>query len=152
MPQHSFLSSAALVAAFVVVTTPLQLAAQTAPSATPLTEADRAPVCMARAMKDVPQVRSEKRGQQIRVVTIERSAKTMEAKGFKRVECSAADLARSDRRGAWRDEICELASTGNEAVQNQLEKAYGERPAVLCASAEQVAGPWVRKSRGKPRE
>ncbi|MDN3644632.1 hypothetical protein QWY75_00270 [Pontixanthobacter aestiaquae] len=108
------------------------------------------PVCMARPLSDAPQVKREKRGQPFRILTVERSAKSLEAKGFRRVDCGTADFARADKKNAWRDEICELASTGNEAVQNQLEKAYGERPAVLCASAEMAAGQWERKAKPNP--
>ena len=107
-------------------------------------ERDRTPVCMARALRDVPQVRAEQRGQPFQVVTVERAVQTLEARGFVRVDCATADLARADRRASWRDEICKLASTGNEAAQRQLARAYGEKPAVLCAMAEQVAGPWER--------
>jgi len=129
---------------------PMQLTAQTKAPIIPLTEADKAPVCMTRPMSNVAQVRHENRGQPFRILTIEGAAKALESKGFTRVDCRTADLVQADKRGGWRDEICELASTGNEAVQNQLTRAYGERPAVLCAAAEQVAGQWVRPSIRKP--
>ena len=103
-------------------------------------------VCMARPLGDVAQVRAEQRGQPFRILTIERAASAMERRGFERVDCMAADLAAAGKREAWRDEICEAASVGNQAVQNQLERAYGERPAVLCAAAEVVAGPWNRNA------
>lgn len=108
------------------------------------TAAATTPVCMARPFRDVPQVRAERRGQPFHIVTVERAVPGLEAKGFARVDCTAADLARGERRSGWRDEICKLASEGNEAVQNQLERAYGEKPAVLCAMAEAVAGQWER--------
>lgn len=102
------------------------------------------PVCMTRPFRDFAQVRAERRGQPFHIVTVERAVPGLEAKGFARVDCAAADLARSERRSGWRDEICKLASEGNEAVQNQLERVYGEKPAVLCAMAETVAGRWER--------
>lgn len=131
------------------VAMPVQLSAQAETTASPLAN-DGGSVCMARPMKKVAQVPVSKRGQLFRVVTVERGVQALEQKGFQRVDCEAADLARVEKRGAWRDEICELASTGNEAVQIQLARAYGEKPAVLCAAAEQVAGQWERKKR-KPK-
>ncbi|MCP5384193.1 MAG: hypothetical protein H6919_03285 [Sphingomonadaceae bacterium] len=103
---------------------------------------------MLRPFGDVPQVPVARRGQPFRILTIERAASGLEAKGFTRVDCTVADLVLAGKRAGWRDEICELASKGNEAVQNQLERAYGERPAVLCAMAEAVAGQWERPGRG----
>ncbi|MCB0072196.1 MAG: hypothetical protein KDE20_12090 [Caldilineaceae bacterium] len=125
------------------------------PAATPAQDNDDAnadlrsnAVCMLRPFGDVPQVPVARRGQPFRILTIERAASGLEAKGFTRVDCTVADLVLAGKRAGWRDEICELASKGNEAVQNQLERAYGERPAVLCAMAEAVAGQWERPGRG----
>ncbi|WP_209348248.1 hypothetical protein [Pontixanthobacter sp. CEM42] len=115
--------------------------------------AEDAPICMSRPLSDVKQVSREKHGQPFRILTTERTARGLEAKGFTRVDCVTADLVQADKKNAWRDEICELAATGNEAVQNQLEKAYGERPAVLCTGAEMAAGMWEgrNKPKSKPR-
>ncbi len=128
----------------------IPVAAQTEPD-TAATAPEDAPICMTRPLSDVKQVSREKRGQPFRILTTERTAKGLEAKGFRRVDCSTADLVQASKKNAWRDEICELAATGNEAVQNQLEKAYGERPAVLCAGAEMAAGKWDRKRKAEPK-
>lgn len=82
--------------------------------------------------------------------TTVRGAQSLQKKGFRPVACAADGMA-SRTAGAsdagltaWRDEMCELASVGNVAVQNQLERALGERPAVLCAYGEALSGPWDR--------
>lgn len=106
---------------------------------------DAVPVCMIRPLGDVPQVPTARRGRPFRIITLERAAPGLEAKGFTRVDCTTADLVQVDKRRGWRNEICEIAAVGNEAVQNQFERAYGERPAVLCAAAQLVVGPWDRK-------
>ncbi len=107
-----------------------------------LTVEQRAPVCLASVWRDVPQVAETKRGQALQVVVAEADAPALEKRGFVRTECATADLATTDRRGEWRDQVCEMAAYGNEAVQNQFERALGARPAVLCGSAELVAGQW----------
>lgn len=109
------------------------------------------PVCMARSLPNVAQVPAAKRGQSHRILTVEKSAAALEAKGFARVDCGTADLRGASQRGQWRDEMCALAASGNEAVQNQLERALGERPAVLCALAEQASGPWQRARQATPK-
>jgi hypothetical protein len=106
-------------------------------------------VCMVRALRDVPQVPRERQGQPVNVLASSRSAKALEEKGFAQVECTSARLALGSEADTWRDEICELAAFGNIAVQNQLETALGERPAVLCAMAQEVAGPWDQRRTGK---
>lgn len=129
---------------------PTQVAAQESSQGdSQSTDEGSALVCMARVLDEVAQVPAAKRGQRFRIIAIERIAPSLEAKGFERADCSTADLASSNSRNSWRNEICELASTGNEAVQNQLERAYGERPAVLCAAAELVAGQWQRPGKRK---
>ena len=105
-------------------------------------------VCLARPLSDVPQVSQASRGQAFRILAVEAVVPTLEAKGFMRVECKNADLVLATKRNGYRDQICEAASFGNEAVQNQFERAMGERPAVLCAAAEAAVGPWIRRSSG----
>ncbi len=107
-----------------------------------LTTEQKAPVCLTGAWRDVPQVERSQRGQPLQVVVAETDAPGLEKRGFVRTECASVDLAASDKRGAWRDQVCEMAAFGNEAVQNQFEKALSARPAVLCGSAELVAGQW----------
>lgn len=99
-------------------------------------------VCFEGAYPDVAQVPPERRGKTFVVPATTRAAAMFEKKGFRQVECSASGMTDSARLRAWRDEVCELASFGNVAVQNQLERAFGERPAVLCALAERLGGPW----------
>lgn len=74
------------------------------------------------------------------------------AKGLKELKCKDTGLRRPKAREEWRDRICTVASEGNEAVQRQLAKVFGEEPAVLCAEAEQVVGQWERKARRRGRE
>ncbi|MXO57688.1 hypothetical protein [Pontixanthobacter gangjinensis] len=120
------------------------------PAPPPLTAQDVEPVCMSGAFRNVPQVTESRRGQAFRIVVAARDVKNLEVNGFSVVDCKVADLATAVRRGGWRDEICELASAGNEAVQNQLERVYGVRPSILCGSAELVAGAWERGRSSKP--
>lgn len=108
-------------------------------------------VCLERAYSDVAQVPAERRGQTFVVPATARAAGMLEKKGFRQVECSASGMADTARLRAWRDEVCELAAFGNEATQNQLERALGERPAVLCALAEQLGGPWDQGQQQKIR-
>lgn len=82
--------------------------------------------------------------QPIHVLATAADAEALQKKGFTTTDCAAVDLASTTSRSDWRDQICTLASQGNQAVQNQLEAMLGERPAVLCAMAEQTAGEWRR--------
>ena len=106
--------------------------------------------CMAGGWRDVPQVKAAQRGQQFRILVAKSDVKYLEAQGFAEVDCKVSDFASKPKRTAWRDHICDLGSYGNEAVQNQLESAFGVRPAVLCGSAEMVAGQWT--PRAKPQQ
>lgn len=105
-----------------------------------------APVCMVRPLPDMPQVAQTSRGQAFRILVVEAVVPALEAKGYTQVECKTADLVLADKRNGYRDQICRLAANGNEAVQNQNERALGERPAVLCAAAEAAVGEWDRNS------
>ena len=99
-------------------------------------------VCMARPHGNVAQVRAQDRGRDFHILANARSAASLEAKGFTVIECQGAGLHAIGPQISFRNRMCTLAATGNEAVQNQLERALGERPAVLCANAELIAGPW----------
>lgn len=134
-----------LCCALPVLCLPMQLSGQPNAEAPAMDANGTTPVCMTRPMSRVAQVPEARRGQPFRIITIERGASALEKKGFRRVMCETADMVRADKKNSFRDDICELASFGNEAVQNQLERALGERPAVLCAGAEIVAGTWARK-------
>jgi len=100
------------------------------------------PVCMRGAWRDVPQVAKARRGQAIEMVVSGRDVRSLEKKGFAQVDCAETTMSAVEARAGWRDQICEMAAFGNEAVQNQFERALGARPAVLCGSAELVAGLW----------
>ncbi|MFL0357590.1 hypothetical protein ACI5KX_14085 [Erythrobacter sp. GH1-10] len=102
------------------------------------------PICMARPHDAVAQVRPEQRGKPFHILAVQGSVAGLEAKGFSIVDCAKAKLGQQGQVKRYRDTICELASKGNEAVQNQLERALGERPATLCANAQVIAGRWQR--------
>lgn len=108
------------------------------------------PACLQGTWRPVAQVPEDKRGKKFPIVVAERDVKALEAAGFERTECKTSDLASAPKRTAWRDAICELAAHGNEAVQNQLERALGAAPAALCGSAELALGAWQPKAKGKP--
>ncbi|WP_257594807.1 hypothetical protein [Parerythrobacter lacustris] len=93
-------------------------------------------------------VAPERRGKPFLILTVARAVPNLEAKGFARVDCAATDFARADARKSWRSQICSQASEGGRADQDRLEQTYGERPAVLCAMAEAVEGPWNGRDRG----
>lgn len=114
-----------------------------------LTTEQLAPVCLTGAWRDVPQVSEAQRGQAFRIVVAAIDAEALVAKGFAVTDCTLADLATAEKKQGWRDRVCEMAAFGNEAVQNQFERALGARPAVLCGSAELVAGQWRGRGAGK---
>lgn len=103
-------------------------------------------VCMARPKGNVPQVRSEDRGRKFQIMAIAGSVANFEAKGFEVEDCNSSGFASRGQQIAFRNRMCSLASAGNEAVQNQLERALGEQPSVLCANAEMIVGHWRRET------
>lgn len=111
-----------------------------------LTQSRPGAICMARPQSRVPQVAKAQQGQLFSILTSELYASAFEAKGYRRVDCGTADLLTTKKREAYRDKMCELAGVGNSSVQRQVERALGEKPAVLCANAEIVAGTWARRS------
>lgn len=100
------------------------------------------PVCMAGGFRDAPQTTELRRGKRFSVVVTKDEVADLEARGFTVADCALADLASTDRQQRWRDEICAMAATGNQAVQNQFERSLGARPSMLCAAAQRLAGPW----------
>ena len=132
---------ASVIAAFSMLATQSVLHAQETADAGATTTTRAAPVCLRGAWRDVPQVAQAKRGAAIDIVVASRDAPGLTGKGFAQVDCSTT-FATPEARAAWRDQACGMAAFGNEAVQNQFERAWGARPAVLCGSAEQVAWPW----------
>ena len=97
-------------------------------------------ICMVRPLRNVAQVRPEDRGKPFHILAVEQSVSAFEAKGFSQVQCAEAELMKPEARKAYRDNVCLLAEGGNDAVQSQLERAFGERPSVLCENAELVVG------------
>lgn len=129
-----------------VVGLPIAATAQSGGSPTSADPQSNQAICMTRVMGDIPQVAQNARGQRHMILATERSARHLAAKGFVITDCAESGLSDSKQRSLARDRVCELASEGNAAVQNQLEAALGARPAELCALAERVAGEWERKS------
>ena len=115
----------------------------------PADAAQLAPVCMTGTWRDVEQVRAENKGKKFPMVVAARDVPALQGAGFEIVECKTSDLASEPKRTAWRDQVCEMAAYGNEAVQNQLERALGARPAVLCGSAELAVGQWHPKAKSE---
>lgn len=81
-------------------------------------------------------------------IVVTRSVPRMKTRGFEVTDCAAVRLEQVSDIQVYRDRVCTLASKGNEAVQNQFEKALGERPSVLCANAELIAGRWSHGQSG----
>ncbi|MEM6538894.1 MAG: hypothetical protein AAF668_14335 [Pseudomonadota bacterium] len=106
-------------------------------------------VCMARARDNSPQVRVADRGKLVFVAVLPRAVPGLEGRGFSAVECSAAGLQSPSDFVAYRDRVCEAASMGNVAVQEQIARALGEYPSVLCAYAERISGRWERKAQDR---
>ena len=106
-------------------------------------------ICMARPKDNSPQVRASDRGKPVFIAVVPRAVPGLEARGFSQKNCSAARLRKPADLSAYRDQMCETASLGNEAVQNQLARVLGEYPSVLCAYAERVAGQWQRIGKGR---
>lgn len=92
-----------------------------------------APLCMA--------FKNGSDAESVLVPATDRAA--MQAKGFE-VRLCAARFGSAAQRGRWRDQICGFAAFQSEPMQEQYERLFGERPAVLCAMAERVVGDWVR--------
>jgi hypothetical protein len=75
------------------------------------------------------------------VLVADADAAALEAKGFTPAPCSG-ELADQAVQSRYRDTLCGLVAASNEATQKQMERALGAAPALLCASAEKLVGPW----------
>jgi len=84
--------------------------------------------CVVRTFKDADNV---DRPEKLVIPSAEVSDYT--ALGFTPAACGAIDVA------TYRDQICNLAKFGNDAVQNRLTQVLGARPEKMCTSAELVA-------------
>lgn len=79
-------------------------------------------------------------GMQATQIVVPAAAKaTMEAKGFEQFQCGKGGFGVAEQ-AAFRDKVCGMAANAPTPVQDQLEIAMGERPAVLCGMAELVLG------------
>jgi len=84
--------------------------------------------CVVRTFKDADHVdRPEK------LVIPSAEANDYAALGFTPTACGTIDVA------TYRDQMCNLATFGNDAVQNRLAQVLGARPDKMCASAKLVA-------------
>jgi len=84
--------------------------------------------CVVRTFKDADNVdRPEK------LVIPSAQANDYATQGFTPTACGTIDVA------TYRDQICNLAMFGNDAVQNRLAQILGARPDKMCASAKLVA-------------
>jgi|GEM_PF-1256902 len=127
-----------VIAAALVV--PLVLSFGTLPAvATSPTQEEIAATCMQGMYAEVSQVPEAQRGTSYTVMVATAQVPLLELAGLQSVACV-------DDGAVWqqaqRDEICELAYSGNQAVQEQMRRALGVHPTILCFSAEQVAGAW----------
>lgn len=113
----------------------LPLQAQSASAASSGKGDEFSPVCLSRPFREVAQIRRQDRGKPFAIVAVGRSVGSFEAKGFKQVSCEAVRLGSPEQQTGYRDRVCKLAATGNEATQNQFARALGEHPSVLCANA-----------------
>ncbi|WPZ03966.1 hypothetical protein T8S45_00070 [Blastomonas marina] len=102
------------------------------------------PACMVGTLRDVPQVPESLRGKRYPIVVAELEVPAYEARGFEIANCGDADANRLRRFLRYRDEICLIAASGNEAVQRQYEAALGVRAKRLCDSSQLVVGLWNR--------
>ncbi len=102
-------------------------------------------VCMTGLEGRVAQVPLTRQGQPFEIVVSSDDIDSFASKGF---VVAACDSQRADETQwqVYRDEVCSLAAFGNDAVQNQLSRAFGEYPATLCRSVEKVAGEWNGRS------
>jgi hypothetical protein len=110
---------------------------------------DTTPACMTGSLQNVEQVKQANKGKRFPIIIAVSDVPLLESVGFERIECSASVLNSQAKRTAFRDRVCELAAYGNEAVQDQVEKAVGVDSGVLCGSAELAVGPWVPKVKPK---
>jgi len=99
---------------------------------------------MVGTLRDVPQVPESLRGKRYPIVVAELEVPAYEARGFEIANCGDADANRLRRFLRYRDEICLIAASGNEAVQRQYEAALGVRAKRLCDSSQLVVGLWNR--------
>jgi hypothetical protein len=101
-----------------------------------------APICMIRSIGTIDAPSSGQPGGSSVIVVVPRSIPELQARGFVIAPCDQHGLQTSAQFATYRDQVCELAGSGNEATQTQVFERIGEYPAVLCANAEKVSGFW----------
>jgi hypothetical protein len=92
-------------------------------------------VCMSRVIRD---------DNRFWIIVPSKDVRTMVAKGFVPGPCRMA-FGSQEQREAWRDQICHIASSWREDLQDHFEKTRGERPAVLCGMAELAVSQWTKE-------
>ncbi|HWT31684.1 MAG TPA: hypothetical protein VN240_11740 [Propylenella sp.] len=100
--------------------------------------------CMHGQLQAVEAVAAEDRGKTFEVLVADSDVEKLRRHGFEITECQG-QMRSADAQVSARDAVCELAYSGNEAVQEQLRRILGVHPALLCRTAERVAGPWAGK-------
>ncbi|MEO1920821.1 MAG: hypothetical protein ABGW84_02920 [Sphingomonadaceae bacterium] len=140
--KHLFASS-------VLVALAASISPASAQEATAPVPGEATPACMTGKLGDVPQVRANLRGRSYPIVVAKQDVPFLQSHGFELTDCGALNPGRLRQFLKYRDEICLIADTGNEAVQGQYQRILGVRPAVLCSSMELVAGRWQRPPKGQ---
>ncbi len=97
--------------------------------------------CMQRQVQPVESVAPRDRGTTYDALVADQQVRAFEAHGFSLSICPPR-LQTAEGQSAERDRVCGMTYSGNEAVQLQIKRVLGVHPALLCKSAELVAGPW----------
>lgn len=97
--------------------------------------------CAVGHLGNVAQVQTDERGDVFGIQVPDDELAGYLDLGFTQVSCDSATPV-FDPPERYRDDICLAANTGNDAVQEQMRRAFGVEPRRLCASAERLAGPW----------
>jgi hypothetical protein len=97
--------------------------------------------CMQGHVQQVESVAPADRGKAYDALVADEQVKAFEAHGFSLSQCPS-ELQTAMGQAAERDRVCKMTYSGNESVQRQVKLALGIHPALLCKTAELVAGPW----------
>jgi hypothetical protein len=97
--------------------------------------------CMQGHVQPVESVAPADREKTYDALVADQQVKAFEAHGFSLSACPP-ELQTAKGQAAERDRVCKMTYSGNESVQLQVKRALGIHPALLCKSAELVAGPW----------
>lgn len=97
--------------------------------------------CMQARVRPVESVAPTDRGKAYDALVADQQVRAFEAHGFTLSKCPPK-LQTVEGQAAERDQVCKMAHSGNGAVQLQIKRILGVHPALLCKSAELIAGPW----------